>query len=248
MKLPGFLRKKNQEPVCSAVIVAAGSSERMGTDKLMLELGGRPVLAQTVSAFEGCHSVDEIVIVTRSELLEKTAELCKQYGFEKVSRIIAGGATRTESALAGVCAVKSSAKLIAIHDGARPFATRALITRAVEAASKNLSAIPVLPSTDTLKTVNEKGYIIATVDRESTVRVQTPQVFEAMLIKGALTKAVKDGKSYTDDSAAVSYMGAKLFTVEGDEENIKLTAPKDLLFAEAIYNDRRENYADRSRL
>lgn len=248
MNIINLLRKKEEQPVCSAVIVAAGNSERMGENKITMKLGRMPVIAHTLAAFQDSPAVEEIVVVTRSDMVDELTELCKKYGFDKVSKIICGGATRMESALAGVSAVKSSAKLIAIHDGARPLVTQELIVRTVAAAKKYLSAVPVIKSTDTLKTVNPDGYITGSVDRETTVRVQTPQVFEAMLIKGALTNAVKRGAVYTDDCSAIESMGAKTYTVMGDEDNIKLTTERDVITAAAILKDRGDYLADRSRV
>lgn len=241
MNILELFRKKDQpikDPHCSAVIVAAGSSERMGSDKLMLKLGDVPVLARTLRVFQASPLVDEIVVVTRMEKLQETADLCKEYGIEKVSRVIAGGKTRTESALAGVSECDKKAKLIAIHDGARPLVTEDLILRTVYAAAEHMAAAPSIASADTLKAVNDKGMIIGTVDRESTVRIQTPQVFRAELIKGALTHAVEKNISLTDDCAAAEMMGVQTKTVLGDEDNLKITTPRDMLFAIEILKER----------
>ena len=153
MNIFQLFRKDQQpkEPHCSVVIVAAGSSQRMGSDKLMLKLGETPVLARTLKAFQDSPLVDEIVLVTRMDKLEETADLCKNYGIDKISRVIAGGKTRTESALCGVSEVSASARLIAIHDGARPLVTQDLILRTVYAASEHMAAAPALASVDTLK-------------------------------------------------------------------------------------------------
>lgn len=242
----GIFKRKEKLPKCSAVIVAAGSSERMGTDKALMELGGMPVLARTLLAFQDCRLVDDIVVVTRMDKVLEIAGLCKKYGISKASQVITGGATRAESALAGVSAVKGSARLIAIHDGARPLATQELIERTIFAAAESMAAVPAVPSTDTLKAVDDKGRVVATVDREHTVRVQTPQVFDADLIKGALSKAVQDRMTITDDCSAVERMGVKVVTVEGDERNIKLTTPDDMLAATSILKDRGELHAYRS--
>lgn len=235
-----LLKKKEKPPVCSAVIVAAGSSQRMGSDKLMMKLGEIPVLARTLKAFQSSPLVDEIVVVTRLDKLQEIADLCKEYGIDKVSRVIAGGKTRTESALAGVSEVSSSAKLIAIHDGARPLVTADVILRTVYAAAEHMAAAPAVPSVDTLKAVDAEGCIIGTVDRETTLRIQTPQIFRAELIKGALTKAVEKGMTLTDDCAAAEMMGVRTKTVLGDEDNIKITTPRDMLFAAEILKERGE--------
>ncbi|MBQ5978123.1 MAG: 2-C-methyl-D-erythritol 4-phosphate cytidylyltransferase [Oscillospiraceae bacterium] len=212
----------------------------MGSDKLMMKLGEIPVLARTLKAFQSSPLVDEIVVVTRLDKLQEIADLCKEYGIDKVSRVIAGGKTRTESALAGVSEVSSSAKLIAIHDGARPLVTADVILRTVYAAAEHMAAAPAVPSVDTLKAVDAEGCIIGTVDRETTLRIQTPQIFRAELIKGALTKAVEKGMTLTDDCAAAEMMGVRTKTVLGDEDNIKITTPRDMLFAAEILKERGE--------
>ena len=133
-KITDLFREKETVLRCSAVIVAAGSSERMGSDKLTAELGGMPVLARTLKVFDGCGAVDEIIVVTRADRIEEIAELCRQYGIRKIAKVLAGGATRVESALVGVSEAAPKASLIAIHDGARPLVTAELIERTVLAA------------------------------------------------------------------------------------------------------------------
>ena len=210
----------------------------MGSDKIMADLGGIPVLARTLQAFQKSELVKEIVVVTRAEKIEEIAELCKTYGIDKVSKVICGGATRTESALAGVSEVDSKAKLIAIHDGARPLVSQDLISRTVYAAQEHMAAVPAVPSTDTLKLVDAKRLVIGGVDRERTVRVQTPQVFRADLIKGALTDAMNKNLKLTDDCSAMERMGVKTYVVDGDDDNIKLTTPRDFAIARFLLQEK----------
>ena len=245
MKYP-CCRKKEETPHCSAVIVAAGSSQRMGSDKLLHNLGIMPVLARTLLAFQDCDLVDEIVVVTRMEKIMEVAGLCKKYRIEKASKVISGGATRMESALAGVSEVKSRAKLIAIHDGARPLVSVELIERTIRAAAQYKAAVPAVKSVDSLKLVDDKDTVTGSVDREQVIRVQTPQVFEADLIKGALSYAVEKKLPLTDDCSAAELMGIKAHVVPSEEDNIKLTTPRDMLFAAAILKDRGEYLADRA--
>lgn len=232
----GFLKAK-AIPKCSAVIVAAGSSERMGQDKLLIDLGGMPVIARTIKAFEDSDFIDEIVLVTRNDKLEQMADIVKRYSFSKVSKVISGGDTRAESCLAGACAVKKNAKLIAIHDGARPFVSDKLIKNCIFAALEFKAAVPGVKVNDTMKTTSD-GIISGDIDRNQAVRVQTPQVFNADLIKGALTYVVSKKLDVTDDSSAVEYLGVKSRVVQGDLENIKLTNPHDLKEAELILKNR----------
>jgi 2-C-methyl-D-erythritol 4-phosphate cytidylyltransferase len=245
MNLKNLFQKKTAEPKCSAVILAAGSSQRMGRDKILGALGGLPVIVHTLLVFERSELVDEIVVVTQMEKLTQLADLCKKYNIGKVSKVICGGSTRTESALAGVSEVKRNARLIAIHDGARPLVTESLIRRTVYAANDQLAAVPAVKSTDTLTIVDDTGCIVGSVERERTVRIQTPQVFDAELIKGALTHAVEKGISLTDDASAMEKMGVKVYTVEGEEDNLKLTTPRDMVLAEAILRNRGDTLADR---
>ena len=240
MKLKKLFRRKQKDPHCSVVVVAAGSSERMGGDKMLMTLGAKPVIIRTLMAFQKSPMVDDIVVVTKREKITAIADMIKLYDITKVTQVISGGATRVESSLAGVSAVRRGAKLIAIHDGARPLVSQELIERVVKEANEHISAVPVLPSTDTLKREDSRGVIVEGVDRASVFRVQTPQVFDADIIKGALTKAVEKRLPITDDCSAVDMMGFSTYTVEGDAGNIKLTLPEDMVLAEAILKSRGE--------
>lgn len=240
MNLKKLFGRKQEIPQCAAVIVAAGTAQRMGSDKAVMNLGNLPVIARTLLAFQNSPYVSEIVVVARMDLIVDIADICKRYGLSKVSKVCCGGKTRMESALAGVSEVSQKAELIAIHDGARPLVSQELIERTVYAAKKNMAAAPAIVSTDTLKAVDENGFIAGTVDRNTVLRVQTPQIFQADIIKGALTKAVKDGLLLTDDCSAVEIMGIRTKIVEGETDNIKLTTPADVHLAAAILRDRGE--------
>ena len=237
-----YKRFRKEEPPlsCAAVVVAAGSAQRMGFDKLAVMLDGQPVLVRAVNAFQQSPLIEEIIVVTREDRIAEVADLCKQYNLDKVSSVVCGGKTRTESAFAGVMAVKKDSRLIAIHDGARPFVSQELIERCVKKASIQYAAVPVIKSTDTLRTVDKDGALDGTCDRDRVVRIQTPQVFLADLVKGALSDAVQKGMTFTDDAAAVERMGTVIQSVEGDEENIKLTTPQDLTLAQGILDRRKE--------
>ena len=237
-KLAEFIRGKKGHPFCSAVVVAAGSSQRMGQDKLMLELDGIPVLARTLQALDRCVCVDEIIVVTQAEKIVGIAHLCQEYGIEKVTKVICGGMTRTESALAGLSEIDERARLAAIHDGARPLVTSELIAEAVHTAVLYKAAAPAIPVKDTVK-LAEDGIVTDTPDRSKTMAVQTPQVFMPELIKAALTQAVQTGQTYTDDCAAVEALGVPVHLTRGSEENLKITTPLDMVLAETILRNRR---------
>ena len=220
---------------CGAVIVAAGSASRMGgIDKVMAPLGGKPMIARTVRAFQDCDAVSEIVIVTRPDLILPITELCKVCS--KVTAVVAGGNSRQESVGNGLNALSKDIKLAAIHDGARPLITWQLIDWVIRAANTYGAAAPAIPVKDTVKTV-EGGIVVNTPDRSKLRAVQTPQVFDIDLLKGALLKAQQDGAEVTDDCSAVERLGMKVKIVEGDEKNLKVTTPMDLKIAEMLLEE-----------
>ena len=233
--MPVFWRKKKKAPgiLCSAVVVAAGSSTRMGTDKLMLTLGGIPVIVRTLKAVEAAPSVDEIILVTREDMMVPLSQLCQEFALTKVTKVIRGGKTRTESVRLGTLEASGDAQVIAIHDGARPLVTTEVIENAIAQALESGAAAPAVPVKDTIK-VARKGIVESTPDRASLFAVQTPQVFEASLIRAALQKALDDGAELTDDCSAVERLGMKVVLTEGDVRNLKLTTPEDILTAEAL--------------
>lgn len=239
--MPLFGRKKKPSgPRCSAVVPAAGSATRMeGMDKILMNLGDYPVLVRTLRALTDCPYIQEIVVVTREEMIVPVSQLCKDFELDKVTHIVVGGATRTQSVLNGIRETDPSAELIAIHDGARPFVTQAVLEEVILKAAQCAAAAPAIPVTDTVKRASG-GVVEATLDRENLFAVQTPQVFEASLIKAALTKAAEDGVTLTDDCAAVERLGMTVCLTRGERENIKLTTPADLDLGLGILNGRGE--------
>ncbi len=220
---------------CGAVIVAAGSASRMGgIDKVMALLGGESMITRTVRAFQKCNVISEIVIVTRQDLIESIMDSCSQ--FNKVRAVVAGGNTRQESVKRGIYALSKSAKLIAVHDGARPLVTCEVIDRVVRAANTYNAAIPVIPVKDTIKTV-QGGLVKSTPERDKLRAVQTPQVFDRDLLFAALRKAEADFEMITDDSSAVERLKMSVKVVDGDERNLKVTTPMDLKIAELLLED-----------
>ena len=221
---------------CGAVIVAAGSASRMGgIDKVMAPLGGEPVILRTVRAFQETDSIREIVIVTREDLIMPVSDLCA--GLDKVKAVVVGGGSRQESVWLGLNALSKGIELAAIQDGARPLVTPALIDRTVRAAHSYGAAAPAIPVKDTIK-VEKSGLIEATPDRSTLRAVQTPQVFDFDLLRGALQKARNDGAEVTDDCSAVERLGMKIRLVEGEERNLKVTTPLDLKIAELLLEEK----------
>lgn len=220
---------------CTAVIVAAGSASRMGgIDKVMAEVGGEAMIRRTARVFQQCDAIQEIVIVTRQDLLVPVMDLCHE--FEKVKVVLAGGDTRQASVRIGLGAVSKKTKLVAIQDGARPLVTEQVIDRVVRAAHSYSAAVPAIQVKDTVKTV-AGGLVTATPDRSSLRAVQTPQVFDLDLLKAAFVKAEKEGLDLTDDCSAVEKMGFSVRVVEGDERNLKVTTPMDLKIAEMLLGE-----------
>lgn len=227
-------------PICTAIIAAAGCSRRYGDEnKLLALLGDRPVLAHTLCAVDAADSVDEIVVAAREEELLSYAELCKTYGIRKPVKIILGGATRAESVLRAALEARPDAELLAVQDGARPFVTPELIDATVLRAAVCAAAAPALPVRDTIKAARD-SVVEHTPDRTTLYAVQTPQVFDAGLLKAALRSALENNAAITDDCSAVERLGKVVYLTEGIEENIKITTPLDLLMAEAILHRREE--------
>lgn len=220
---------------CGAVIVAAGTASRMGgIDKVMAPLKGEPMIVHTVRAFQNCDVIREIVIVTREDLLAPIMDLC--HGFNKVQAVIVGGASRQESVERGLDMMSAGTKLVAVQDGARPLITWQVIDRTVRAANSYGAAAPAVPVKDTIKVV-AGGIVKETPDRSALQAVQTPQVFDLDLLKGALAKARMEDAAITDDCSAVELLGMSVKIVEGDERNIKVTTPMDLKIAELLLED-----------
>jgi len=220
---------------CGAVIVAAGSASRMGgIDKVMAALGGEPMIARTVRAFQQCGAIADIVIVTRPDLIRPISALCAQ--MDKVRMVVAGGQSRQESVALGLNALPKGVELAAVHDGARPLITDAVIDRTVRAANSYGAAAPAVPVKDTIKVVRG-GLVTDTPDRASLQAVQTPQVFDFDLLRGALKKAAADAAAVTDDCSAVERLGMAVKIVEGDERNLKVTTPMDLKIAEMLLEE-----------
>ena len=234
-KVTGGMRKVLPLKYCGAVIVAAGTASRMGgIDKVMAELDGEPMILRTVRTFETCDAIKEIVVVTREDLILPIMRLCA--GLPKVRAVICGGASRQESVQLGLNALSDKVKLVAVQDGARPLITHAVIDRAVRAAHTYGAAAPAIPVKDTIKVV-KGGVVKETPDRATLQAVQTPQVFDFDLLRGALKKAKEDGAEVTDDCSAVERLGMSIKIVEGDERNIKVTTPMDLKIAKLLLEE-----------
>ena len=224
----------------TAIIVAAGKATRMqGIDKIFAPLGGEPLIAASIKAFEKCDRVKEIILVLSEENCPRGKALCEIHGFKKVKACIPGGKERSESSYIGVQAADKKSKYIIIHDGARPFVTEEMINEALDAAAKRGASAVGVSVTSTLKKVKD-GLIVDTVDRSALYEIQTPQIFRSDIIKAALKNAIDKKLSITDDCMAVEAIGLSPKIVLGTKENIKITVREDLIIANAIIKSRGE--------
>lgn len=232
------IRNRNR-PFCTAIIAAAGRSERMnGDNKLFMEIAGAPVLMRTLCAIDQTELVDEIIVATRADLLEQVADLCSRAGLRKSVRVVKGGDSRMTSVLAAAMEADPRAELLAVHDGNRPLIRPEMFDELVRKGAATFAVAPGMPVSDTVKIVDEDLRIKSTPDRRSLYAVQTPQVFQADILKAALESAMEAEISVTDDCAAVERLGKEVYLTPGDPENIKITIPLDLVIAEAILKQR----------
>ena len=239
--IPFFKRvREARRPRCAALVAAAGSSNRMGGgDKQLLELDGVPVLVRTLLALQNARRVDTIVVAAREEHLVEISRLCKEYGITKCAKVVRGGESRVHSVLLAALEA-GDAELLAVQDGARPLTTPELIDEVIALAERCGAAAPAVAVKDTVKAVNSDDTVERTLDRSTLRAIQTPQVFQADLLKAALQAALESGAEITDDCSAVERLGKRVYLVEGDEENLKITTPVDLILAEAILQARED--------
>ena len=210
-------------------ILAAGSSTRVGQDKVLADLGGQPVLAWSLAAAAASGAFGETIVVAPAAQIERVADALARAGHR--ARVIAGGATRTASSWAALEALPD-ADLIVIHDAARPFVSPALFSRAVEAARRTGAAAAGLPLAETVRRADEAGVSIEEVQRDGLWAAQTPQAFRRDLLERA--RAAAGDRSYTDDAAAVTALGETVVMIPGDRRNLKITTHEDLAYAREL--------------
>ena len=225
------MKADNQQGV-GAVIVAAGSSQRMGgADKVFALLGRKPVLSRVVEAFQGCSPIDRIVVVLSEQNLERGKQLVLKQGGAKIIDVCAGGRRRQDSVAAGLRRL-GSCDWVVIHDGARPLVTVDLINRGLEAAKETGAAVAAVPVTDTIKLAGDDRIVHQTPPRQNLWAVQTPQVFRIDIITEAYRRAKSE---VTDDASLVEQVGYKVKLYIGSYDNIKVTTPDDLALAEVLW-------------
>lgn len=222
----------------SAIIVAGGKGSRMGYEKnkVLMPVLDQEVIVYTLKAFSENKYIDDICLVVGIDDLTVCEDLVKTHGLFKVKKIVTGGATRQESVYNGL--LNTDADFVCIHDGARALITDDLISKTIQDAYSFSASAPGVKPKDTLKSVDDGGFIKETVDREKTVLIQTPQVFKKDEILECHKKAIKENITVTDDCALAEHYGIRIKITDGDYENIKLTTPEDILTAERILKSR----------
>lgn len=227
----------DQTPVtgdAGVVLLAAGESTRMGGDKMLIDLAGRPLIAHSLETFQHSERVGSIVVVASSENGEAIRGLVSESGFDKVIEVVTGGARRQDSTAAGVQRFLDGGapglRWVLVHDGARPFVDEAMIDRGLAAAVETGAAVPALPVSDTIKRVRPDGSVHETLDRADLRSIQTPQVFRLDVL-GPVLRTTED---VTDDAALIELAGGRVALFDGHPDNIKLTTPADMDRAAAI--------------
>ncbi len=234
-----------QRQIVSAIVLAGGSSQRMGPgiDKLMCRVANRPLLAHCMLAFERCPEVQEIVLVARKDRQAGYQTLAVEQKISKLKSVVSGGEERQDSVWSGLQALSPDSELVLIHDGARALVTTDIITRCISAGRKSGAAIPASRVKDTIKraspTPNKHGpRVETTLDRSILWSAQTPQTFRTDLIRQAYEPLIREQIIVTDDAAAVERIGYTVSLVECDSLNLKITTPEDLLLAEVLLSKR----------
>jgi 2-C-methyl-D-erythritol 4-phosphate cytidylyltransferase len=223
----------------AAIIAAAGVGQRMKqeTPKPYLLLGGKPILAQTLMAFEAVPEVHEVMVVVNPDDLDYCQEMViTPYGFKKVLRLVPGGKERQDSVYHALKVLQNEEDLeiILVHDGVRPFVTPELVRRVIQGARRHGAAILGWPAHDTLKRVNERGQVLETLVRRDIWQIQTPQAFQATLLWRAFVEAYSRDFYGTDEASLVEELGHPVEVVPGSPFNLKITTPEDLELAEVL--------------
>jgi 2-C-methyl-D-erythritol 4-phosphate cytidylyltransferase len=217
-----------------AIIVSAGKGQRfMERKKKQFHLlADKPILAHTLDQFETCPLVRSILLVVSEEDMDYTLkEIVEKYKYRKIAQIVPGGKQRQDSVKNGMDALAKVVDIVMIHDGVRPFVTRAMIEDSIHSAERFGAVVVAMPVKDTIKMSNPDGTVLKTLDRESLWQTQTPQTFQAKVIREAYTKATEDGFVGTDDASLVERLGVKVHILPGSYTNIKITTPEDLILA-----------------
>ncbi len=235
-------RTANKPHFTTAIIAAAGRGTRMqnpdGKTKQMMNLCGLPVIVHTLKAFQASSLVNEIIIVALKDEIPVYEEYRTAYGIDKLSKVIAGGETRQESILCGFEAISDKTDFVAIHDGARCLITPEAIDKVINEAFRKGAATAASKATDTIKRGNINGFITETIDRNEIWLAKTPQVFKTEVYRAAAYTAKEENFIATDDNSLAEHVGFQVKLVDCGNDNLKITTPTDLIFAEAILKSR----------
>jgi len=215
---------------CSAIIVAAGSSQRMGFDKLAGLLGGVTVLRRTLDALLAAGSISDVVLVCPAERWSLLGDPV----FSKPVKRVDGGGTRQESVAAGLAALSTETGYVAVHDGARPFASPHDIDRCVTAAREHRAAALARRVTETLKRSDAENFSTASLSRDQLWFMETPQVFELGLLRKAYAFITAQRQTVTDEVSAMAAIQIPVKLIESTRQNLKITTPADLALAAAL--------------
>ena len=227
------------KPICTAVIVAAGKGKRMGTDisKQFLPLCGKEILTHTVEVFEKADRIRDIVLVTGTDSLQDVQDMVREYGWQKVISVVAGGKERQDSVWNGLQAVSEDTEIVLIHDGVRPFVTEEILDLSIETAVEMGGCAAGVPAKDTIKVCNSENIAVDTLDRSTLWQIQTPQTFRKELIVKAYEQAKAEGFLGTDDASLAENSGYSVKVIMGSYRNIKITTKEDLLIGEAFLKE-----------
>ena len=230
-----------------AIIVSAGKGQRFmeGRKKQFFLLADKPILTHTLDKFENCPLIDSILLVVGQEDMDYCLkEIIEKNRYRKISQIVPGGKRRQDSVKNGMDALSRDANIVVIHDGVRPFVTREMIEDSIHSAQRFGAVVLAMPVKETIKIANADGTVLKTLDRESLWQIQTPQTFQAHVIKEAYQKATENGFVGTDDASLVERLGMKVHILPGSYTNIKITTPEDLILANLFLRMRAHTLQD----
>ena len=220
----------------TAIIVAAGSSKRVGFDKLFSKIGDRSVLEHALAAFEAAESVSEIIVVCRD--LKLVQNVINRADFRKVRAVVRGGERRQDSVQSGLNAVDQASEFVAVHDAARPLITPHEIERVLSVARKHAAAVLAAPITDTIKFADANQVVSGSIDRQNVFAMQTPQIFRRESLLDAYERVSRNSLTVTDEVSAIEHAGGSIVIVPAQDHNLKITYASDLPLAEFILKQR----------
>ncbi len=220
------------------VIVSAGEGKRFGKRKQFIEVEGKPLMSYSLKVFEESKLIDSCVVVANKDEVEKCWEIIKVGGYEKVKEVVEGGKERQDSVRNALLKLSPETKFVVIHDGARPLLEEKMLENCLKEVGEEKGVAVAVPEVDTVKEVDERGFVVKTLDRKRLWRIQTPQAFPFLLLKELHEEAKVNNLYFTDDAALFEWGGYPVKVVLGSYKNIKLTHPEDLILIRAFLRER----------